>query len=136
MEDLFAAKRTELGEQRTNLLQEIDALKAKLEAVELELGAIAAYDDFKAKASGTADSRPVSRVAKRTTVTHDAVAHVVKGAGKAGIKRAGILDALGVKGDKSGEAAVDNRLRDLKADKRVSHRGRTYTAPESSTGQG
>lgn len=132
MDDLFAAKRKELNEERDNLLREMEQLQGKLEGIELELGAIAAYDDFKTKAKHktTVDTQGTATqpVATRT-ITRDAVVRVVQGAGSGGIGRAGIMNALGVKGDKTGEAAVDNRLRDLKATKRVTHKGRVYTAP-------
>ena len=123
MDDAFADKRRELGEQRTRLLSEMDALKERLAGIELELGAIAAYDEFKARASGGVDGRARTGVGR---VTRESILRVVAGAGERGIGRGDILVALAVKGDKSGEAAVDNRLRDLKREGQAVHEGRVY----------
>ena len=130
MDDLFTAKRTELNNERTNLLREIGALQDKLAGIELELGAIQAYDDFKASASITTPRTPddTDAQSRNTGITRGDVTRVVAHAGEAGITRAGILNAMGVKGDKRGEAAVDNRLRDLKKNGDVSHENRRYRA--------
>ncbi|MCY4011133.1 MAG: hypothetical protein OXG82_00305 [Gammaproteobacteria bacterium] len=134
MEDMFATKRVELNEQRDTILHEMEGLQERLAAVELELGAIAAYDDFKRQAGVRPPRTPSAPVGDEReqvmrparTISRDAVARVIAGAGEGGIGRADIIRALAVKGDKAGEAAIDNRLRDLKMAERVTHEGRKY----------
>lgn len=103
---------------------------AKLAEIDAELGAIAAYDEYKEKAGKTGmapDETSAPRAeAKRGSITREAVLRVVAGAGEAGMGRAAILSALHVKGDQSGSAAVDNCLRDLKGDGKLIHESRTY----------
>ena len=122
--DLFAEKRRKLNESRAKVKSDIAGLRERLSEIDLELGAIAAYEQYKERGTRTLDV-PVE--AQPGRVTRDAVVLVI--AGESGITRANIIKALGVKGDKSGEAAVDNRLRDLKRDGSIEHEGRLYSLP-------
>lgn len=65
----------------------------------------------------------------RQGITREAVLAVIRGEGRMGLRRGEIIEALGVKGIKSGRIAVDNRLRELKLRGRVLHGGGRYRHP-------
>ena len=65
----------------------------------------------------------------RRGITREAVLAVIRGAGRMGLRRGEIIEALGVKGNKSGQIAVDNRLRELKQRDSVLHGGGRYRHP-------
>lgn len=123
--DFFADKRQELSEARAKLEREIAALRDQQVEIDLELEAIAAYDEVKSRKARSLDAQVQARV-RGGPMTRDTVLAVVAGAGNAGVGRGGIIAALGAKGDRSKEAAIDNRLRELKNDGRVLHEGRVY----------
>ena len=125
--DFFADKRQELSEVRAKLEREIATLRDQQVEIDLELEAIAAYDEVKSRKTRSLDAQVQARV-RGGPMTRDAVLAVVVGAGNAGVRRSGIISALGAKGDRSREAAIDNRLRELKNDGRVLHEGRVYIA--------
>ena len=60
------------------------------------------------------------------TVPRGDVLKVIREAGGKGIGRAAIIEALGVKGDKTAENSVSYQLRELKERRRVRHEGRRY----------
>ena len=62
----------------------------------------------------------------RQGITREAVLAVIRGEGRMGLRRGEIIEALGVKGNKSGRTAVDNRLRELKQRGKVLHGGGRY----------
>ena len=92
----------------------------------MELGAIAAYDEHMARRTRALDVQVSARL-HRSEVTCEAVLAVVQGKAN-GMSRREIIEALAVKGDRSGEIAVDNRLRELKRRDTVLHEGRRYRA--------
>ena len=59
-------------------------------------------------------------------ITREAVLAVIRGEVGTGMRRGAIIEALGVKGNWSGEVAVDNRLRELKKQGSVLHEGHLY----------
>ena len=62
------------------------------------------------------------------TVPRGDVLKAIRDAGGKGIGRAGIIQQLGVKGDKTAENSVTYQLRELKEGRRVRHEGRRYFA--------
>ncbi len=66
---------------------------------------------------------------KAGDVTRDAVLAVIAAAPGRSFRRAEIIEALGVKGNHSGQIAVDNRLRELKHGGHVAHEARAYRLP-------
>ena len=65
----------------------------------------------------------------RGKITREAVLAVIRGGVGTGLRRGAIIEALGVKGDRSGEDAVGNRLRELKKQGRVLHEEGRYRCP-------
>ena len=127
--DILADKRRELSKARSELEREIASLRERLAETDLELGAIAAYDEYKAHKTRSLGAQVQARV-RGGTIDRDAVLAVIAGeAGGTGVGRGEIIDALGVKNDRSREVAVDNRLRELKRDGRIVHEGRVYKVP-------
>ena len=126
--DMFAEKRRELGEVRAKVEREIAALRERLAEIDLELGAIAAYDEYMARDARSLEPR-VDASVKGGRVTREAILDVIAGATGRGIGRGEIIDALGIKGNRTGENAVDNRLRELKRERSVLHEGRVYRVP-------
>lgn len=125
--DFFADKRQELSKARAKLEREITTLRDQQVEIDLELEAIAAYDEVKSRKARSLDAQVQARV-RGGPMTRDAVLAVVAEAGSAGVGRGGIIAALGAKGNRSKEVAIDNRLRELKKDGRVLREGREYKA--------
>lgn len=65
----------------------------------------------------------------RGKITREAVLAVIRGEVGTGMRRGAIIEALGIKGNWSGEVAVDNRLRELKKQGSVLHEGGRYRCP-------
>ena len=126
--DIFADKRRELGRARAKIEGEIAALQQKQAEIDRELQAIAAYDEVMGRRTRALQAQADARL-RGGPITRDTVFAIVADAGGSGVSRGGIIDALGVKGNKSSHAAVDNRLRELKRGGRVQHKDRMYTVP-------
>ena len=127
MAKVMAERRRELAGQKSELDRKISTLREQVAEVDRELSAIAAYDERMGLDDRARDEQVQARRGRRG-VTRESVLAVVR-AEVGGATRGGIIRALGVRGDRSGEIAVDNRLRELKRDGRVLHERRTYRAP-------
>lgn len=101
-------------------------LRDRMADIDHELGAIAAYHERMSGRDRSLDAQVQVRLG-RVGITREAVLAVVRGEAD-GLSRAGIIEALGVKGIRSSETAVDNRLRELKKRESVLHEGRMYRA--------
>ena len=66
---------------------------------------------------------------RRRTSRRAAIVSVIEAAGSDGIGRAGIIEQLNVKGDKSAEQSVSNALANLKKSGAVAHGDGKYTKP-------
>ena len=124
--EMLANRRRELNDRKGKLEREVSALRKKMAAIDLELGAIAAHDEHMARRTHALDVQVGARL-YGGKVTREAVLALVRGKAD-GLSRGEIIKALAVKGDKSGEIAVDNRLRELKRRGSVLHEGRRYRA--------
>ena len=123
---MLANRRRELNDRKAKLEHEVSALRKKVAEIDLELGAIAAYDEHMARRTDALDVQVGARL-HPGEVTREKVLALVRGKAD-GLSRREIIEALAVKGDKSGEIAVDNRLRELKRKGSVLHEGRRYRA--------
>lgn len=125
--DPFTGRR-ELAAKAAKLEREMKTLRERSDEISRELNAlraaIAAYDEVKESRTRSLDAQVQTRL-NGGHVTQDAVLAVV-GDAPDGMTRGEIIRALGVKGNRSGEVAVDNRLRVLKRDGRIVHEGRVY----------
>jgi hypothetical protein len=105
-EAFVEAERERLMKQRGDVVDKIKALEKDLLGVEKEMEAVNAYYAAKTgKRVSTGQRAP--RGARRQEILD-----LVKSG--EGMKRVEILEALGVKGDKSGEQSVSNALSALK----------------------
>lgn len=124
--EMLANRRRELTEGKNKLEREISALRKEVAEMDLELGAIAAYEEHMAGRTRALDMQV--KVGLGGEVTQEAVLAMI--GAEVGRSRGEIISALGVKGNKSGEIAVDNRLRELKRKGSILHEERRYrTAP-------
>ena len=129
LSEMLANRRRELTEGKNKLEREISALRKKVAEMDLQLGAIAAYEEHMAGGTCALDMQVKVRLGGE--VTQEAVLAMIGAAANGtGTSRGEIISALGVRGNRSGEIAVDNRLRELKRKGSVLHEGRRYrTAP-------
>lgn len=107
-----------LDEQKAKLMDE-----AKSSALANAQAAVAELNElgfnYGLTEGGTAPrTRAPSTGTRRSGIRED-VLRVVTEAGADGIKKAALLEALGMKGDKSNEGAVSNALSNLKKDGKV-----------------
>ena len=110
-EAFIERERERLNNEREAINSEREALNDKLAQVVRELEAIDAYDAAK-RGVPVAARRPASNRGPRGE-KRGKVLEIVK-ANPNGMGRADILEALGVKGDKSGEQSVSNALSAMK----------------------
>lgn len=83
-----------------------------------------------AAAEPAAESAPAPKARRRRrTSRRAAIVSIIEAAGSDGIGRAGIIEQLNVKGDKSAEQSVSNALANLKKSGAVAHRDGKYSKP-------
>ena len=125
---MLANRRRELTEEKNKLEQQVTALRKKVAEIDLELGAIDAYDAHMARRTHAQDMQVAVRLGRGKVTQEDVLAVLSAEVNGKGMSRGDIINALGVKGNRSGEVAVDNRLRELKRKNSVRHEGRLYRA--------
>lgn len=129
MPDNFAEfierERERLGAERERIFNEQQTLQAQLDAVNREFDAINAY-------LAAREGRPVEPARRRRPPTsgrrgskREALVLVIQ-QNPAGLTRGGILDKLGLKGDKSGEMSVSNALTALTKSGQIIRRDGKY----------
>lgn len=110
-ESFVENERKRLNKLREDTLAKRAELDDQIANIDRELEAISAYELAKQGKLPTASRAPRSTGKRRTGIRAEVLAHI-KNAGK--INRAGLLEKMGVKGDKSGEQSVSNALSALK----------------------
>jgi len=124
MEDFASfveAERNRITERRNLMLAERNDIDNEIGALDKEMLAIAAYEDVKAGKTLRQMLSPAQAKARRSRSSSNGTRaprqgsrrfEIIEliGANPDGLVRAGILDQLGVKGDKSGEMSVSNAL--------------------------
>ncbi len=124
-ESFIAKERKRLHAQKDELLERQRKLEADIQSVEREMTAIDAYEA--ARQGKSPCSSIQSRVRPRRNSRRDKILEVVS-ASTDGLTRREVLEALGVKGDKSAEQSVSNALSALKKTRRlISQDGRYQT---------
>ena len=116
------------AQEQKRLMAERDVIERKLSALD---NAIRAYDDSVAPARPAARRAPAAKTAtrrRRRSSRRNDIVRVIGASGSDGIGRAGIIQALDVKGDKSAEQAVSNALTALKKSSEVRHADGKYFA--------
>lgn len=121
-EEMIEKERERLNGLRQDALSRRDAIDGEIEAVDIELRAISAYEEAKTgkRKNGTTRST-------RTLGRRDAILALVA-QNSDGISRGDILDGLGVKGNKSAEQSVSNALNNLKKANKLAQRDGKYIA--------
>ena len=145
-------EKTRLAQQRrvaqkrtTEVESELSDLRSELKSIDSELAAIAAYENARSDAPAPrgrrgrkADAPPPARTTRRRRrgSRQAEILSAIASSDSGGVGRAGIIAALGVKGDKSAEQSVSNALAALKKSGAVAHQDGKYTiaAEDSATG--
>jgi hypothetical protein len=128
-ESFIKQERTRLQKARDKALQEKADVDRKLERIEGEFAAIAAYEQAKGGKPGRAGKRtPTKRTGAqraRRGERRQAVLGVVQ-QHPDGLTRGEILNLMGVKGNKSGEQSVSNALLALTKQNQLGRREGKY----------
>ena len=122
----ISSEKERLSKERDEAAQLLAKTTERLQTLERQLEAIDAYESImgpSAKAAPKKRRQPATR--KRNTNRTAAIREAIQGSPE-GISRAGIIEALDCKGDKSAEQAVSNLLSNLKKSGAVAHEGRIY----------
>lgn len=127
--DYIATERSRLASRKQSIVDQQHQLTSELTAIDSELRAIVAYESAKtgktsrSKSNGATHTRSPRNGSKRTEILNVVTANVD------GMSRGDILNALGVKGDKSGEMSVSNALTALtKTQQLVRENGHYFAA--------
>ncbi|MDE0350239.1 MAG: hypothetical protein OXM56_11115 [Gammaproteobacteria bacterium] len=130
------AQRRRAAEKRaTEIESQLSDLRAELNVVDGELAAIEAYEKARGetpsprrrrarKADAPAPAKTTRR--RRRGSRRAEILSAIAAFGGTGVGRGGIIEALNVKGDKSGEQSVSNALAALKKSGAVTHRDGKY----------
>ncbi len=112
--DFIAKERERIAGVRGELMGTRRELDAKISELDREMEAITAYE----KAKGGTTRRQTAARQARPGSRRDAVVAIVAQHPQ-GLKRGEMLEAMGLKGNKSGEMSVSNALTALVKEKRV-----------------
>jgi len=125
--DYIASERDRLANRKLTLVEQQRQLAQDIAAVDAEFRAINAYERAKTgqterKSNGATHTRRPRSGSKRTEILEIVSANN-------GMSRGQIIDALGVRGDKSGEMSISNALTALsKAQQVVRENGQYFAA--------
>ena len=117
-EDFVRNERERLKQKRGEVEARAKSIQGELDAIDSEMIAIQAYEDAK---KGKRPSGPRAPRGARRNEILDVVTNSPDGIG-----RSDILEALGVKGNKSGEQSVSNALSALKKAGNIDSRDGKY----------
>lgn len=106
MQEHVAAERERLAAAKAELLQDRQLIDERIANIDDEMRAISAYEA--AKLGKTAKPARVGTTRARRGSRREALLELIRQSD--GLSRGEILDALGLKGDKSGEMSVSNAL--------------------------
>lgn len=122
-------ERERLNKEREEIFNQQHELEGKLAGINRELEAIDAYESAKAGKSTTPARQPSGprRQQTRRGSRREALLQIIR-ENPSGLSRGEILQEMGLKGDKAGEASVSNTLGFLTKSSQVSRREGKYTA--------
>lgn len=121
-------ERKRLTKQREDLLAKRATLDEQLASIDKEFNAIEAYEMAKrGKLPSAPRTRRAGTTGTRRTGIRQEVLDRVKGKPD-GVSRADLLDAMGLKGNKSGEQSISNALSALKKQGLIDNKDGMYIA--------
>jgi len=121
--EYIARERDRLRAEREQIFSQQEELTRKLDAVNREYAAIAAYET--AKTGKAARQEPVRRQRQaRRGSRREGLLEVIRESN--GLSRGDILERMGLKGDKAGEMSVSNVLTALAKSNQVRREGGKY----------
>ena len=118
-EAMVSQERDRLNAQITDIQIRQRALQEEMALVKRELSALDAYETAKAGKTKSTKGRRASR--------QDGILQLLSGKAD-GMTRGGILEGLGLKGNKSGEQSISNALNNMKKAGKIAVRGGKYVA--------
>lgn len=127
--DVMQQERERLNREREAIYAQQRELEHKLNEINREFAAIEAYESAKsgkAQRQPTRGGRATGTRARRGS-KREGILEAIKGAAS-GLSRGELLQALGLKGDKSGEMSVSNALTALTKSNQVARREGKYHA--------
>lgn len=113
-------ERERLGRLREDALARRATIDTEIAEIDKELAAIVAYE--RAKSGKAASGKGTGRRGSR----QDGILALLKEK-KDGLTRGSILDALGLKGNKSGEQSISNALNNMKKAGKIDSKDGRYT---------
>ena len=128
-ETFIGSERERLNNEREAIFNQQHELDAKLDGINREMRAIDAYEaakSGKAAASAARQTRTRRAPQARRGSRREQLLQVIKDGN--GLSRGGILEKMGLKGDKSGEMSVSNALTALTKANQVARREGKYLA--------
>jgi hypothetical protein len=126
-ETFIEKERERLSKKREGAMTKLQEAENEIAEVERELAAIGAYEAAKAGKLPAARRGRTSGVRAARGSRQGAVLDLLSKS-TSGMTRGEILEAMGLKGDKSGEQSVSNALNNLKKAKKVSSKDGRYQA--------
>ena len=118
-EEMVLQERNRLTAQITDIEIRQRALQEEMALVKRELSALDAYETAKAGKTKSTRGRRASR--------QDGILQLLRGNAD-GMTRGGILEGLGLKGNKSGEQSISNALNNMKKAGTIAVRDGKYVA--------
>ena len=118
-EEMVLQERNRLVAQITDIEIRQRALQEEMALVKRELSALDAYETAKAGKKKNSTGRRTSR--------QDGILQLLQG-NAGGMTRGGILEGLGLKGNKSGEQSISNALNNMKKAGTIAVRDGKYVA--------
>ena len=119
----ISKEKQRLQKARADVVKNIRSLEDQLKGIDAEVKAIQAYESARGVKAGTSTGRR----RRRKTSRRAEIVKIVQSS-KAGVGRAGIIDKLGIKGDKSAEQSVSNALSAMKKAGELKHEDGLYSA--------
>ena len=140
----LAQQRQAIEKRATEIDPQLSDLRAELDVIAGELAAIEAYENARGEAPAPRRRRarkadvpaPATTTRRRRRGSRRAeILSAIAAFGATGVGRGGIIEALNVKGDKSGQQSVSNALAALKKSGAVTHRDGKYAMaiPDAAT---
>lgn len=119
----ISKEKQRLRKQREDINKSIKSLEDQLKGIDAEVKAIQAYET----ARGGKVAVKTKRRRRRKTSRRAEIVTIVQSS-KNGVGRSGIIDKLGIKGDKSAEQSVSNALSAMKKAGELKHKDGLYSA--------
>jgi len=121
-ESYIARERERLDHEHREVTQQIRELESRLTEIQRERVAVTAYEDAKRGRSAPHQIRGERKI--RQGSRREELLSLIRD--NPGLTRGGILEKMGLRGDKAGEMSISNALTALTKNSKVRREGRAY----------